>query len=475
MNTQPATAHCPTANPTQVCFDLALIQRYDRNGPRYTSYPTAVEFHPAADARQYRLAAAFSNLRKQQPLSIYVHVPFCASPCFYCGCNKVITRDQAKAEIYVQYLLREIALQAPLFDHQRVVEQLHFGGGTPTFLSPEQMQRVMAGLRQHFNLCDSDQQREFSIEIDPRTLQAQTLAQLRQLGFNRISLGVQDFDPEVQTAVNRVQSETETLRAIEQARELGFRSISVDLIYGLPLQTPQRFTNTLESVIRARPNRIAVYGYAHMPHIFKPQKQIDATQLPNPAERLQLLQLTIEKLTAAGYVYIGMDHFALPDDELVLAQQAHSLHRNFQGYSTRAECDLIGLGVSAIGKVADTYAQNAKTLKQYYAALTNGQLPIERELVMHRDDQIRHTVIQEVMCNGELRFDELSKALHIDFRHYFAAELVALQRLQADGLITLDNDVLQVTPSGRLLLRHIAMEFDVYLHKAHQQTFSKAI
>ncbi len=460
---------------TRVCFDADLIRRYDRNGPRYTSYPTAVEFHPGCTVAQYREAAARSNHPAGKPLSIYVHIPFCTSPCFYCGCNKVITRDKGLAELYLNHLFREMALQAPLFDRTRVVEQLHLGGGTPTFLSLDQMARLMAELQQHFNMSTDASQREFSIEIDPRTLTPESLPALARLGFNRLSLGVQDFDEEVQAAVNRRQSRAQTLEAIEQARMHGFRSVSVDLIYGLPLQTPEKFLRTLDTVAHARPDRVAVYGYAHMPRIFKAQKQIIEAQLPNATQRLDLLELTINRLTRAGYVYIGMDHFALPGDELVRAQQQRSLHRNFQGYSTRAECDLIGLGVSSIGKVADTYVQNAKSLQEYYFDLGAGQLAIQRGITMNRDDQLRHAVIQEIMCHGELRFAELSATLDIDFQQYFAAELSALQSLRRDGLLDMDANGVRVTPAGRLLLRHIAMEFDTYLHKATSQVFSKAI
>ncbi len=459
----------------RVFFDAELIGRYERNGPRYTSYPTAVEFHPGCSTAQYRQAATRSNQPAGKPLSIYVHIPFCTSPCFYCGCNRVITRDTTRADVYLQYLFLEMAMHAPLFDRTRVAEQLHLGGGTPTFLSLDQLERLMTELHRQFNLSTDASQREFSIEIDPRTLKPETLPALARLGFNRISLGVQDFDAEVQAAVNRVQSLAQTLQAIEQAHTLGFRSVSVDLIYGLPLQTPEKFLRTLDLVVHARPDRIAVYGYAHMPRIFKAQSHIREAQLPSAAERLDLLELTINRLTRAGYVYIGMDHFALPDDELVRAQQQRTLHRNFQGYSTHAECDLIGLGVSAIGKVAGAYAQNAKTLPEYYAALTAGQLPIERGLTMDRDDRLRHAVIQEIMCHGELRFAELSAALGIEFQRYFAAELESLRRLQQDGLIELDGQQLRINPRGRLLLRHVAMEFDAYLDRTAARPFSRAI
>jgi oxygen-independent coproporphyrinogen III oxidase len=458
-----------------VCFDVDLIRRYDRNGPRYTSYPTAVEFHPGCGENDYRQAAARSNDHHAGPLSIYIHVPFCANPCFYCGCNRVITRDRSKADVYLAYLFKEIELQAPLFATQRPVEQLHLGGGTPTFLSRQQLRQLMDKLAQHFAMQSDSARREYSIEIDPRTLEADTLVTLAELGFNRLSLGVQDFDADVQAAVNRVQSPLQTLDAIAQAKQLGFQSVSVDLIYGLPLQTPEKFARTLDAVITARPNRIAVYGYAHMPRIFKAQRQIKEAQLPNAAQRLQLLGLTIESLTRAGYVYIGMDHFALPDDELVKAQRSRTLHRNFQGYSTKAECDLVALGVSAIGKVDNVYAQNAKVLNEYYAALDAGHLPIQRGIMMSRDDIIRHTVIQEIMCHGELHFAQLSARLGISFKRYFADELKQLQSLADDGLLTVTDAALNVTAKGRSLLRHIAMEFDAYLPKAALNVFSKAI
>jgi oxygen-independent coproporphyrinogen III oxidase len=464
--------HSPAAT---VCFDPELIRRYDRNGPRYTSYPTAVEFHPGCDASDYQLAAARSNARLAGPLSIYVHVPFCASPCFYCGCNKVITRDHRKADFYLAYLFKEIELQTTLFASHRTVEQLHLGGGTPTFLSQDQLRQLMDKLARHFALQSNSNRREYSIEIDPRTLEPTTLSTLAELGFNRLSLGVQDFDPEVQAAVNRVQSEAATLDAITQAKALGFQSISVDLIYGLPLQTQDKFARTLASVIKARPNRVAVYGYAHMPRMFKAQRQINEAQLPSAAQRLQLLRQTIESLTGAGYVYIGMDHFALPDDELVNAQRSRTLQRNFQGYSTKAECDLVALGVSAIGKVDNVYVQNAKTLNEYYAALGEGQLPIQRGIIMSKDDILRHAVIQQIMCHGELKFAELSSQLGIQFEHYFADELTRLRSLADDGLLTLTKTALHVTAKGRLLLRHIAMEFDAYLPKAAHNVFSKAI
>jgi oxygen-independent coproporphyrinogen-3 oxidase len=446
-----------SASHATVCFDADLIRRHDRNGPRYTSYPTAVQFHTGFGPDEYRRAAAASNEPRPTPLSLYVHVPFCGSPCFYCGCNKIITRDVTKAQRYLDYLYKEIAMQAPLFAHSRTVEQLHFGGGTPTFLSMQQLSDLMDTLATEFHLTAAPT-REYSIEIDPRTLTPETLPGLSRIGFNRISLGVQDFDPDVQRAVNRVQSVDNTLDAIVEARNNGFNSVSVDLIYGLPNQTTASFARTLDTILRGRPDRLAVYGYAHMPRMFKAQRQINEADLPTPATRIELLGLTIDKLTSAGYVYIGMDHFALPDDELVRAQNNGTLHRNFQGYSTRAECDLVALGVSSIGKLGNNYAQNAKTLPEYYAALDLGRLPVQRGIALNRDDVIRREVIQQIMCQGVLDPKKLGAQFCIDFDQYFAAELEQLFELTRDGLIHYD-DKITVTPKGRLLLRNIAMIF----------------
>jgi oxygen-independent coproporphyrinogen III oxidase len=459
---------------TQVRFDAELIRRYDCNGPRYTSYPTAVQFHGGIGEAAYRDAAAVSN-QTGKPLSLYVHVPFCASPCFYCGCNKIITRSPEKADTYVDYLHREIALQGALFDRGRTVEQLHFGGGTPTFLTPRQMGTLVDGLARHFSL-DGSSSREFSIEIDPRTVGSAYLHDLAAMGFNRISLGVQDCDPHVQQAVNRIQPVSATGQVIDSARQAGFGSISIDLIYGLPLQTLERFDRTLTSVISLRPDRLAVYGYAHLPQAFKAQRQIRAEDLPAPAVRLALLEMTISRLTAAGYEYIGMDHFALPGDELVRAQHEGKLHRNFQGYSTRAHCDIVGMGVSSIGKVAHLYAQNQKTLRDYYAAMAANSLPILRGVALTRDDQIRREVIQQVMCNDSIDFEALDKLAGIDSRAYFASEFTRLDPMQQDGLLVLEPGRMTITDTGRLLRRNIAMVFDAYLTSAAAApTYSRAI
>lgn len=455
-------------------LDAALIRRYDSHGPRYTSYPTAVQFHTGFDEQSYRRLALLSNAGTPRPLSIYVHVPFCARPCFYCGCNKIVTRNPVHAEQYLQRLRREIELQGALFARRRDVRQLHFGGGTPTYLTMVQLGGLFDHLGKYFSI-DRSERREFSIEIDPRTLEPHTLSALANLGFNRLSLGVQDFDPRVQRAVNREQSPEQIEQCTIQARALGYRSVSFDLIYGLPLQTVESFGRTLDTVVRMRPDRIAAYGYAHMPRLFKAQRAIRAEQLPDAETRLQLLALTVEKLTEAGYVYIGMDHFALPDDDLARAMRDGSLHRNFQGYSTHGDCDLIGLGVSAIGAVGDSYSQNRKDLTSYYAALDQGRLPVDRGIALSVDDVLRREVIQRLMCKGELSMREIEGRYAINFGNYFANELVALNALATDGLITSDADAIHVTERGRALLRTIAMVFDAYLPRAASTQFSKVI
>jgi oxygen-independent coproporphyrinogen-3 oxidase len=455
-------------------LDAALIRRYDSHGPRYTSYPTAVQFHTGFDEQSYRRLALLSNAGTPRPLSIYVHVPFCARPCFYCGCNKIITRNPVHAEQYLQRLRREIELQGALFARRRPVRQMHFGGGTPTYLTMAQLAGLFEQLGKHFSV-DRSERREFSIEIDPRTLETHTLSTLADLGFNRLSLGVQDFDPRVQRAVNRQQSPEQIEQCMNQARALGYRSVSFDLIYGLPLQTVESFGQTLDTVVRMRPDRIAAYGYAHMPRLFKAQRAIRAEQLPDAETRLQLLALTVERLTDAGYVYIGMDHFALPDDDLAHAMRNGSLHRNFQGYSTHGDCDLIGLGVSAIGAVGDSYSQNRKDLSSYYAALDQGRLPVERGIALSVDDVLRREVIQRLMCKGELSKREIEGRYALDFGDYFANELVALNALATDDLVTSNADIIQVTERGRALLRTIAMVFDAHLPRAASTQFSKVI
>ncbi|WP_322094577.1 oxygen-independent coproporphyrinogen III oxidase [Paraburkholderia bannensis] len=454
-------------------FRPDLLAKYGANGPRYTSYPTALQFRDDFDLDHYRRAAADPGAAETD-LSLYFHIPFCDTVCFYCGCNKVATKNRGRAKPYVQQLVREMAIQAALFDTKRPVSQLHWGGGTPTFLSLDEMSALMAATREHFALLP-ERDAEYSIEIDPREASAQTIAHLRGLGFNRLSLGVQDFDPLVQQAVNRVQPLELTIDVMNAARASGFESISVDLIYGLPHQDVKSFRRTLDTMLLLAPERISVFGYAHMPQLFKMQRQIDATALPTPATRLALLQLVVEQLTDAGYVYIGMDHFALPTDELARAQQQRTLHRNFQGYSTRADCDLIGFGASSIGKVGDVYAQNAKDLPGYGAAIDAGRLAISRGVRLTADDRLRRDIITELMCNLELRFDEFEAAYGVRFAAAFAPELERLNAFEADGLIARSANRLEVLPAGRMFVRNIAMVFDRYLGMQQAERFSRTI
>jgi oxygen-independent coproporphyrinogen-3 oxidase len=457
-----------------ISFDLDLIRRYDQSGPRYTSYPTAVEFDETFDRAAYQRACARSN-ESGRPLSLYFHIPFCDTVCFYCACNKIATKDRTLAPPYLERLHREIELQSALFDTGRRVEQLHWGGGTPTFLSHEQMQRLMDQTRRHFALAD-DSVGEYSIEIDPREADAGTVALLRRLGFNRMSLGVQDFEPRVQAAVNRIQSEAETLEVLESARAEGFRSISVDLIYGLPFQTVESFLRTLDRVVAFAPDRLSIFNYAHLPERFKPQRRINAEELPAPEVKLDILQATIARLTEAGYVYIGMDHFARPDDELALAQQAGTLYRNFQGYSTHADCDLIGLGVTSIGKVDNTYGQNRRGLEDYYGDIDAGRLAVFRGIELSRDDLIRRDVITRLICHFELPIAAVESAWGIDFQAYFGSALDRLGPMVEDGLLTVDETAIRVLPRGRLLIRNICMAFDAYLAaKTGPVGFSKVI
>ena len=459
----------------KLVVDPDLIRRYDKSGPRYTSYPTAVEFHGGFTEAEYRAWAKRSNeITPPRPLSLYFHIPFCDTVCFYCACNKVVTKNRRRAAPYLDHLHREIARQSELFDRKRVVEQLHWGGGTPTFISHEEMQQLMDVTRRHFHLRDDDQG-EYGIEIDPREVRTETLALLRRLGFNRLSMGVQDFDPVVQKAVNRLQSEAETVAVLAQARTLGFRSISMDLIYGLPHQSVASFGRTLDKIISAGPDRLSVFNYAHLPEMFKPQRRIRAEDLPSPQEKLNILQLTIERLTQAGYVYIGMDHFARPDDELAVAQRNGTLYRNFQGYSTHAECDLIGLGVTSIGMVGDSYCQNQRTLEEYYAAIDDGHLPVMRGITLNADDKLRREIITQLICHFMLDVSTVEKSHAIRFSEYFSTELADLKVMQQDGLLDMDAGAIRVRPAGKLLIRNICMVFDRYLREKQQRRFSKVI
>ena len=454
-------------------FRPDLLARYSANGPRYTSYPTALQFRDDFDHADYLRAAADPGASATD-LSLYFHIPFCDTVCFYCGCNKIATKNRARARPYLERLKRELALQAPCFDTARPVSQLHWGGGTPTFLSHDEMSELMAATRRHFSLTP-DSQGEFSIEVDPREASAETIAHLRKLGFNRLSLGVQDFDPMVQQAINRVQPLEMTASVMQAARAVGFHSIGVDLIYGLPHQTVDSFGRTLDTMLALTPDRLSVFGYAHMPQIFKMQRQMDAAALPSPAVRLAILKLVVERLTGAGYVYIGMDHFALPSDELAIAQAQRSLHRNFQGYSTRAECDLIGFGASSIGKVGDVYAQNAKDLADYDAAIDAGRLALTRGVRLTADDRLRRDIITQLMCNLELRFDDFEAAYGIRFTETFAPQLERLRGFAEDGLVLLSGDKLEVLTAGRMLVRNIAMVFDRYLGQQTLERFSRTV
>ncbi|WP_428983273.1 oxygen-independent coproporphyrinogen III oxidase [Paraburkholderia diazotrophica] len=462
-----------TAPSADALFRPDLLAKYSSNGPRYTSYPTAVQFRDDFDPGDYRRAAEDKGA-SDTDLSLYFHIPFCDTVCFYCGCNKVVTKNRARSRPYLGQLKREIALQAALFDTARPVSQLHWGGGTPTFLSHDEMTELMATTREHFTLC-SDSEGEFSIEVDPREASPKTIVHLRNLGFNRLSLGVQDFDPVVQRAINRIQPLEMTASVMRAARATGFHSIGVDLIYGLPYQTVDSFSRTLDTMLALAPDRLSVFGYAHMPQLFKMQRQMDPSTMPSPAERLAILRRVVERLTDAGYVYIGMDHFALPTDELARAQAQRTLHRNFQGYSTCAECDLIGFGASSIGKVGDVYAQNAKELVGYAAAIDKGQLAISRGVRLSLDDRLRRDVITQLMCNLELRFDAFEAAYGIRFHDAFAPELERLRPFEDDGLVKISARRIDVQLAGRMLVRNIAMVFDRYLGQQPSQRFSRTV
>jgi oxygen-independent coproporphyrinogen-3 oxidase len=446
--------------------DTELLQRYDVRGPRYTSYPTATSFDPSFDTDALRRYIEHSNrAAPARPLSIYVHVPYCFSPCFYCGCSRIITRDSSRAQDYLQQLEQEIRILGPLFERNRPVVQLHLGGGTPNFMRPQQLAALLECIAEHFDL-HSTLERDVSIEIDPRYIDPQDIAAYADMGFNRASLGVQDFDPEVQRSVNRLQSVEQTRSVIDACRRHNLGSVNIDLIYGLPKQTPRGFERTLDTVLEMRPERLAIYSYAHLPKMFKAQRQIDAAQLPNPGDKLALLQLAIAKLTAAGYLYIGMDHFALPQDELARAQAAGTLQRNFMGYTTHAECDLLGIGMSAISHIGNSFSQNPRELPRWQAAVSAGQLPAWRGRHLDADDILRAEIIQRLMCLGRIDIAAVETRFDIDFASYFAADLARLQPLIEDGLAQCDATHVAVTDRGRLLVRLLAMCFDRYLHAA---------
>ncbi len=454
-------------------FDAELLRRYDMPGPRYTSYPTAPQFTSSFGEPQFREHAKRSNTDPiPRQLSLYLHIPYCFSPCFYCGCTRIITRDFGRSGPYLERLLREAEEVSRLFDRDRDVIQLHLGGGTPNFLRPSQIADLIDGLGRQFHFSRSAE-RDFSIEIDPRLIQDGDIAAYAALGLNRASLGVQDFDPAVQQAVNRIQSVEQTLATIEDCRRAGFRSINVDLIYGLPKQTLEGFAKTLDTILKVRPDRLAVYGYAHMPDLFKAQRQIVASDLPDPETKLKLLGLAIEKLSGAGYCYIGMDHFALPEDDLARAQAAGGLHRNFMGYTTHADCDLIGLGMSAISHIGDSFSQNARDLPSWESALDQGKLPTWRGMILDSDDVLRGDIIQQLMCRGEIDIPSVEDRYEIEFERYFEDSLRKLPRLVADGLAEVEPTRIAATSRGRLLLRMIAMCFDRYLTQSADPSVSR--
>ncbi len=453
-----------------------LLRQYDVSGPRYTSYPTADRFVEAFSAEDYsqaltqrRSGAAALAL----PLSLYVHIPFCESLCYYCACNKIITKHHDRAAEYLRYLAREVDLHTTQIGVGQTVSQLHLGGGSPTFLSDDELRELMSMLKRNFSFAPGG---EYSIEVDPRTVNPQRLDTLAELGFNRLSFGVQDFDPAVQKAVHRIQPAEQVFDLMRAARERGFESVNADLIYGLPLQSPESFDRTIKQVIDLRPDRIALYAYAHLPERFKPQRRIATAEIPTGGAKISMLSHSLAAFMGAGYVYVGMDHFALPDDALAVAKRQGRLHRNFQGYSTQPDCDLIALGVSSIGRIGATYSQNAKTLEEYDDALDNGRFPIVRGLALSRDDLVRRAVIMALMCQGQVLFESIDLAYLIDFKRYFAKELEAMQALEQQGLAALDANGIQVTSKGWFFVRAVAMVFDKYLQSDRTRAkFSKII
>ncbi len=454
----------------------SLIRQYDVSGPRYTSYPTADRFVEAFTSQDYiqaleqRRSGASAMVL---PLSLYVHIPFCESLCYYCACNKIITKHHDRAAAYLRYVSREVDLHVKHLGQGQVVSQLHLGGGSPTFLSDDELRELMHMLGRNFSLVPGG---EYSIEIDPRTIDEKRLDTLAELGFNRLSFGIQDFDPAVQKAVHRIQPAEQVFALVAAARQKGFESVNADLIYGLPEQTSESFERTIGQIIELRPDRIALYAYAHLPERFKPQRRISSVEIPTGAAKVAMLAQSMAAFLAAGYVYIGMDHFALPEDSLAVAKRQGRLHRNFQGYSTQPDCDMVGLGVSSIGRVGATYSQNAKTLEEYYDFLDQGQFPIVRGLALSRDDLVRRAVIMALMCQGRLSFESIELAYLIEFKSYFHKELEALQTQVVQGLVALDENGIKVTAKGWFFVRAVAMVFDRYLQTDRTRAkFSKIL
>ena len=452
-----------------IVWDLALIQKYNYSGPRYTSYPTALEFNQDYDEAAFQRAAV---RYPERSLSLYVHIPFCHKLCYFCGCNKLVTRQTHKADEYLAVLAQEIAQRAPLFAGRKV-GQLHWGGGTPTYLSKTQISTLVALLRQHFDFLPD---LEMSIEVDPREIELDVLDHLRSEGFNRLSMGVQDFNKDVQRLVNREQDEAFIFALIARAKALSFNSTNIDLIYGLPKQTPESFAYTLQRVAELNPDRLSVFNYAHMPNLFAAQRKIKDVDLPTAQQKLDILQQTIASLTESGYQFIGMDHFARPDDELAVAQREGKLHRNFQGYTTQGDSDLLGLGVSAISMLGDSYAQNQKELKTYYSRVEAQGNALWRGLAMTEDDCLRREVIKTLICNFKLDYLAIEQPFGISFASYFAEDLQLLAPFERDGLVERNEQGIRVTPRGRLLIRNICMCFDIYLRQqARTQQFSRVI
>jgi len=466
----------PSVNSSSITPSITpeMLQKYDVSGPRYTSYPTADRFVEAFAENEYKQALEQRRVGSMAlPLSIYVHIPFCESLCFYCACNKIVTKHHERSTEYLRYLRREIELHVEHIGEGQAISQLHLGGGSPTFFSDDELTELMAMLKDSFELPKGG---EYSIEVDPRTVDDKRLKHLASLGFNRLSFGVQDFDPDVQKAVHRIQPAEQVFSLMEAARRLGFDSVNVDLIYGLPMQTSKSFARTIAQVVELKPDRIALYAYAHLPERFKPQRRINAYELPAASAKVSMLSDAISTFMDAGYVYVGMDHFALPDDSLAIAKRQGRLHRNFQGYSTQPDCDLIGLGVSSIGRIGATYSQNAKTLEEYYDYLNQGRFPVVRGLALSRDDLVRRAVIMALMCQGRLQYESIELAHMIDFRSYFATELQAIKELENTGMVELENGAIQVTDTGWFFVRAVAMLFDRYLQTDRNRArFSKII
>ena len=468
-----AQSAIPVAIMTQVIWNREMIGRYDLSGPRYTSYPTAPQFVEPYPQREVDNAVQRSN-ESGRPLSLYLHIPFCDTICYYCGCNKIVTANRKRARPYLDALKLEISQRAAQLDTERPVNQLHWGGGTPTYISDDEKVELMAHTRKHFELLNDDSG-EYSIEIHPAGLTPDTLGLLRELGFNRLSMGIQDFDPRVQKAVNRFNSVEEVAALTQRSKLEGFQSLSMDLIYGLPHQSVESVAATLEQVIELQPERLSLFNYAHMPHLFKSQKQINASDLPEPQEKLRILEMAINRLQEAGYVYIGMDHFAKPDDPLALAQSEGLLQRNFQGYATHGNCDLVAMGVSAISSIDNIYVQNHKAISTYIESVKQSGQAYCKGLTLTEDDLLRQAVINQLICHFELDFQPFNHAYNIDFTSYFADSLAALSPMIEDELIIRDETGLRVTVEGRLLIRRICMAFDAYLDSPQPVKYSRII